>query len=389
MDTLSVMQQTLGVNERVEVSMSKDSAARALTVMPKPKRKAVRRARLRGQGTIFLRGSMYWMELHWKGQRYRESLNTNDRETALIRLDDKVKSIRSGENPKTFEPISVQAMYDAWMLTVETNTKPRTIEDYKSRWENHLSPVFGKLFATQVTPDKINEYLNRRMKDGMSVCTRNRERGVLQMIFNHNSEKIPADRMPKFPKKLSERSFVRKGRLSQDDYNALVKKLADPNLFWLHAILTMTFKYGFRKSELLNAKLSYFSAKESTFTLPAFTTKNKTERVVDIVPNGEIFKMLAKLTEGRKPTDALFTRKGKPVRDYRGEWAKQTVGMTGGSGKAGCVTIHDLRRSALTGMHNKGMGAADAGTHLTADVFNRYITKTKAERQATASKIEN
>ena len=95
---------------------------------------------------------MYWMELHWKGERYRESLNTNDRETALIRLDDKVKSIRSGEDPKKFEPISIQSMYDAWMLTVETNTKPRTIEDYKSRWENHLSPVFGKLFATQVTP---------------------------------------------------------------------------------------------------------------------------------------------------------------------------------------------------------------------------------------------
>lgn len=388
MDNLSVMQQTHGVNEGVEVSMSKDSAARSLAVMPKPKRKPVKRDRVRGTGTIFRRGSMWWMELNWKGLRHRESLNTDDRETALIRLDDKVRSIRSGENPKTFSPISVQAMYDSWMMAVETNTKPRTIEDYKSRWEKHLAPVFGKLFATQVTKDKIDEYLNRRMKDGMSVCTRNRERGVLHMIFTHNAHKIPADRFPKFPKKLSERSFVRKGRLSQEDYSSLVKKLEDPNLFWLHTVITMTFKYGFRKGELLNAKVSYFNAKESTFTLPAFTTKNKTERVVDLVPGGEIFKMLTKLTEGRSPDDALFTRKGKPVRDYRGEWTKQTAGMTGGSGKGGSVTIHDLRRSAITGMHNKGIGAADAGTHLTADVFGRYIQKSKAERQETAAKIE-
>jgi hypothetical protein len=37
----------------------------------------------------------------------------------------------------------------------------------------------------------------------------------------------------------------------------------------------------------------------STFTLPAFTTKSKQERVVDLVPDVEIFKMLVALTEGR------------------------------------------------------------------------------------------
>ncbi len=387
MDKVSVLQQTLEVNETAGVCMSKDSTARKLSVMPKAKTGRKKRDRIKGQGSLFMRGNIFWMELHWKGQRYRESLETPDRGTALIKLNKRIEEIHSGELPKTFEPITVQSMYDAWMMKVETDNKPRTIEDYKSRWA-HLAPVFGKLLATQVTTDKIVEYLNRRMKEGMSVCSRNRERGVLHQVFEFNSEKIPADRRPKFPKKLSERSFVRKGRLSQDDYNTLVKRLDDSNLFWLRAILTMTFKFGFRKSELLNGKVGYFDAKESTFTLPAFTTKNKTERVVDIVPNGEIFKMLAKLTEGRKPTDALFTRKGKPVRDYRGEWAKQTEGMTGGSGKGGSVTIHDLRRSAITGMHNKHIGAADAGTHLTADVFSRYIQKSKAERQATAATIE-
>jgi integrase len=209
------------------------------------------------------------------------------------------------------------------------------------------------------------------------------------MIFNANRDKVPADNFPTFPKMHSERAHVRKGRLSAEDYKVIVSRLDSPKLFWLKVMLAMTFKYGFRKSELLNAKVSYFDAKKSTFTLPPFTTKNKMERVVTLVRDGEIFNMLVELTKGRNPGDALFTRNGKPVRDYRGEWTKQTEGITGGSGKGGTVTIHDLRRSAITGMSNKGVTAARAGTHLTGDVFNRYISLSDAEKEATAAIIES
>jgi hypothetical protein len=71
---------------------------------------------------------------------------------------------------------------------------------------------------------------------------------------------------------------------------------------------------------LIGAKVRYFDPNVSTLTLPAFTTKTKTERIVDINPDGEIYKMLVKLTEGRDADAALFTRNGKPVKDYRGEW---------------------------------------------------------------------
>jgi integrase len=139
---------------------------------------------------------------------------------------------------------------------------------------------------------------------------------------------------------------------------------------------------------LLNAKVKYFDAKASVFTLPAFTTKNAMERRVPIKHDGEIYRMLIKLTAGRDKDAALFTRNGKAVKDYRGAWEKLVEGLTGGSGKGGCVTVHDLRRSAITGMSNKGIGAAEAGTHLTADVFNRYISRSEEEEQATAAKIE-
>ena len=150
----------------------------------------------------------------------------------------------------------------------------------------------------------------------------------------------------------------------------------------------MTFKFGFRKSELLNAKVRYFNPVASTFTLPTFTTKNNMERVVDILPDGEVFKMLIALTKGRASDAALFTRSGRPVRDFRTEWKMQTADLRGGSGKNGSITIHDLRRSAITNMSEKGIDSTKAGTHLTSDTFKRYIQRDETERRATAKLIE-
>jgi integrase len=360
-----------------------------VVALPKPKRpRGQNKKSVRGEGHLFRRGEMFWFELNWKGTRTRRSLETTDRETALIKMSDAVAAIRSGEMPKTFEPITVQAMFDAWMLHVQTNCKQLTQEDYRRRWENHLKPEFGGLFATRVDRDKVVAYLNHRMKDGAGPVTRNREQRVLMMLFNHNRSKIPADRFPEFPKLQSEKAHVRKGRLSKADYESLRKRLEEPHLFWLKAFLVMTFKFGFRKSELLNAKVNYFNPVASTFTLPAFTTKNNMERVVDILPDGEIFKTLVALTEGRSRDAALFTRGGRPVRDFRTEWKKQTAGLKGGSGKNGSITIHDLRRSAITNMSEKGVTAAQAGTHLTPDVFARYIARDLNERRQTAKIIE-
>jgi integrase len=231
-------------------------------------------------------------------------------------------------------------------------------------------------------------YLNARMKAGAGTVSRNRELRILKMIFNFNRSKIPADRYPEFPKLQSERAHVRRGRMSKADYDALVARLDAPSLFWLKIFLVLTFKFGFRKSELLNAKVSYFDREGSTFTLPAFSTKSKLARVVDLVPNGEIYQMLVKLVANREPNEALLVRDGKPVRDLRTVWKKQTAGMKGGSGEGGSITIHDLRRSAITNMSERGVTAAQAGTHLTGDVFARYISRNLDERRETARIIE-
>lgn len=363
-------------------------AKNRVAVMPKPKRPRKQSLRVRGQGSLFKRGDVFWFELNWRGQRFRRSLETDDRETALLKLDDAVAAIRAGELPRVYEPITVQSLFDTFVQRAEVDCKPRTVRDYKSRWGVHLKSAFGKLIATEVTKDKITAYLHARMKAGATLCTRNREQRVLMMVFNYNRAKIPADCYPEFPKLQSERAHVRKGRLSREDYVKLLTRLEDPKLFWLKVFITLAFKFGLRRSELIDAKVGYFDPRASTLTLPAFTTKNKMPRVVDIDPEGELFKMLVQLTEGRAADASLFNRNGRPIKDYRGAWAKVAGDIRGGSGKNGAVTLHDLRRSAITAMSEKGITAAQAGTHLTRDVFDRYVTRDLNERRNTAKIIE-
>ena len=150
------------------------------------------------------------------------------------------------------------------------------------------------------------------MQAGASLCTRNREQRVLQMVFEDNRKKLPADHFPEFPAYASERQQVRKGRLSKEDYAKLRARLDDPKVFWLKAFVTLAFTYGFRRSELINTKVGYFDAKASTLTLPAFTTKNKAERVVDLNPEGEIFQNAGTVNRRScRRRAAMFVRNGK------------------------------------------------------------------------------
>lgn len=358
-----------------------------LIQMPKPKLKRKKNERVRGQGHLFLRGDIYWFELNRNGVRTRESLETTDRKAAVLLLDIAVAKITSGESRKKFDPtITVGEMYAIWIVEKERLTKASTLKFYRSRWK-HLEPVFGSMLASKVTRDTVSKYLSDRKHEGAGNILQNREQRVLMMIFECNRKKIDANDFPEFPKFHSEKSHVRQGRLSKADFETVLTRLEGPENFWFRTLVTMTFKFGFRRAELQNATVGYFDAKDSSFTLPAFSTKNKMERRVPIHRDGDIYKMLVKLTKGRPASDALFVRSnGEPVKDYRRAWENLTEGITNGRG--GHVTIHDLRRSAISEAKAKGFGSSEFGTHLTADVFNRYVSRTDVEEQTNSKLIE-
>jgi hypothetical protein len=60
-------------------------SATNVVAMPKPKRPRKPNKVVRGEGYLFRRGETFYFELNWRGSRTRKSLETTDRETALIK----------------------------------------------------------------------------------------------------------------------------------------------------------------------------------------------------------------------------------------------------------------------------------------------------------------
>src|ERR1700722_16773482 len=79
-----------------------------LTLMPNPKVAPKAKTRTRGTGSLLERGRMYWMEFHYNGERIRQTLNVPvtgkkaDKDEAVRRLEEQVRAIRAGEQPKKF-----------------------------------------------------------------------------------------------------------------------------------------------------------------------------------------------------------------------------------------------------------------------------------------------
>jgi integrase len=193
----------------------------------------------------------------------------------------------------------------------------------------------------------------------------------------------------KFPKP-SWNTEPRRGKINDAQFAALLKKRQEP---WLAALLSIYFHYGFRKQELLTMKIRQVNTSAVTLTLAVADTKTKKSRVTQLNPNGEIFRRVTKLIEGKGPDDFVFTRAdGKQVRDFRGAWDNLVAGLKTGSGKAGKVTIHDLRRSAVTRTQTLGIPqslAKEVSGHLTDEVFSRYVVTDDSIRQEIARKIES
>jgi integrase len=96
--------------------------------------------------------------------------------------------------------------------------------------------------------------------------------------------------------------------------------------------------------------------------------------------------LVTELRKGKQPEDFLFTRNGKPVRDFRGTWDAlvRAAGLPG-------LLLHDFRRSAVRNMIRRGVQQKTARVisgHKTDAVFSRYNIVSEADTRDAARKIE-
>jgi integrase len=344
------------------------------------------------------------------------------------------------------KPLLISDLYPLIERDYMVNGK-KSRGDLKYRWA-HLQPTFGNSLAREFDPDLVDRYIRDRQKAGAANATINHEFALLKRMASLALEHLNTDdgkligaltRWSKI-RALKERN-VRSGFLKDEHYEALARETAAIGL-WFRAMFEVAYRYGWRKGELLNMRVSQIDLSERTLTLRAGETKNEKARSVPMTDR--VFELLKECVAGKSQNDHVFSRparkgagtlfrfkhsrfwwmqyydhgkgihestktenksrareilrdkiealmpdpneaKDLPVVDFRDDWQKacKAAGVPG-------LLFHDLRRSGVRNMRRRGIPekvAMQISGHKTRSVFDRYDITDGADLAAAIGKM--
>lgn len=334
-----------------------------------------------GSGSIFLRGKTWWIGYSVNGTLHRESAKTDVKQKAQNLLKDRLSGLHTG----TFDPdtrnTTVSDLYDLLHNDYKVNGK-RSLDDVERNWKNHLEPFFGNVKASQVNYASIARYVEQRQSENAANATCNHELANLKRAFHLALRAGKVSRLPVFPSRLTENN-VRLGFVEADQHAKLAEETAKYGL-WLRAMFETAYTFGWRHEEVLGLRVKQVDLKSRTVRLEVGTTKNGEGRVA--VMTTPLYELLKTACEGKKADDAVFTREGKPVMDFRKAWSTACE-------LAECpgLLFHDLRRTAVRNMVRAGIPEAIAmkiSGHKTRSVFERYNIVSEKDITEAANKLE-
>lgn len=65
--------------------------------------------------------------------------------------------------------ITVCKVYEEWLNAVVNRVKESSLANYKAKFEKHILPSFGDIPCSDLSAGQINEYINKKLADGLSV----------------------------------------------------------------------------------------------------------------------------------------------------------------------------------------------------------------------------
>jgi integrase len=257
-------------------------------------------------------------------------------------------------------PLDGGLQREAFIFELRTGNGPWTTPSNDGR---HISSRSSRA----INNDMLDEYVSKRDDEGAKLATVNRELALLRRAFRlgHRSTPRKVAVIPYFP--LRKEENTRTGFLADADYDKLAATCA-PRGLWLRTMLEVGYQFGWRVGEVRSLRVRHFDLAARTLRLDSHTTKNGEARVA-VMPSN-LFVLVQLCATGKKPEDALFSREGKPVTNFRG--SREAACKEAGVPK---LLFHDLRRSAARNMDRRGISRVVIMKIMglkTEEIFRRY-----------------
>lgn len=357
-------------------------------------------------GSIYKRGDVFWIKYYRNGKPYRESSKTEKITEAQRLLKKREGEIAEGKLPGIyFDKVTFDALSKDLVTDYTVNGRD-TLK--RVQWSiGCLKKSFQGMRATDITTDRIKTHVEKRMKEGLSNASINRELAVLKRMFSLGAKNTPpkVNLIPYIP--MLKESNTRKGFFELEEYLALRGALPH----YLKPAAAFAYHTGWRAGEILNLTWDKVDLKQGIITLNPGETKNEKARTVYL--NEELMKEMKTLhTNRRLGCPYVFHRKGERIKRITRSWKtacikaglcevpKDENGMAivtrNKKGKEKTVKVptklfHDFRRTGIRNMVRAGIPervAMMVSGHKTRSVFDRYNIVSDQDLKEAARKMQ-
>lgn len=150
----------------------------------KAKTKAKRRRRARGEGSVYrdeARGG--WRAAvvdEVTGKRHYIRAST---QAEALRRRDELRR-RLGQATRADDAQTVAEWIEGWMQSKASRVRPRTAESYRSHIEHHITPALGRFRLSQLTPARLQGFVDQLTALGMHPVTVARVVATLRSALN-------------------------------------------------------------------------------------------------------------------------------------------------------------------------------------------------------------
>lgn len=338
----------------------------------------------RGDGNVFMRGRVWWVEVWHHGRRVRRSSGSEKKSDAHTLRRKLLRELAGGRNPDaertTFENL-------ATMLVDDYRANGRASLPRAQQAIAHLREPFGNDRAYAITADRVSEYIATRLDDGAARGTVQKELAALGRMFTLADRAGRVTHRPRFPSIRVENT--RAGFFEDHELRAVLSHLP-PAIAPLVEFLYLT---GWRVGEARQLEWRHVDFVAGTVRLEPCTTKNREARTF---PFDALPALAALLHRQRAATEAtqhetgqiipwVFHREGQPIRDFRWAWmaACKKAGVPG-------KLVHDLRRTAVRNLERAGVARSHVMKltgHKTEAVYRRYAIVSEADLREAVRKL--
>jgi integrase len=197
---------------------------------------------MKGDGRVYQRGPIWWLDYYVGDRRFREPGGRSQREALKKLRARRAAALCDQFVPPEQERVTVVELLDALRTHLE-------IRGSKSlgAFGSHSKPVreaFGHLRASRVTSAQLEEYARSRQETGKANATINRGLQGLRAAFNLARRQGRLSRVPHFP--MLKEDNVRRGFFEVEEFEAVVSNLPEP----IADIARFAYLTGWRKGEL-------------------------------------------------------------------------------------------------------------------------------------------